>query len=137
MVARLSLAAAAATVLLAGCGGNAQPAAESSATPATTVTPAATSGATPSPTEQGPTARFEVAAGKVVSGPRTVEVATGDRVVIEVLTDKADELHVHGYDKEIDVDAGRPGRIAFTADIPGVFEVELHSGVRLCDLRVR
>jgi hypothetical protein len=141
-VTRLRLATAAAIlVLAAGCGDDPQaPAPSPSATGATppataTATPGPT--ATPEPTEQAPTARFEVARGKVVSGPRTVEVSVGSRVVIEVVTDTADELHVHGYDKEVAVRPDRPGRVEFTADVAGVFEVELHSGVRLCNLRVR
>ena len=73
----------------------------------------------------------------MVSGPRTVEVAIGSQVIIEVVADKDDELHVHGYDKEAAVKPGQPGRVAFTADVAGVFEVELHSGVGLCSLRVR
>jgi hypothetical protein len=139
---RLTLAAAAVLAIAAGCGDDAQPSAGStSSAPPTSAaaTPGATASptATPEPPEPAPTARFEVARGKVVSGPRTVEVAVGSQVVIEVVTDKADELHVHGYDKEVAVKAGRPGRVTFTADVAGVFEVELHSGVRLCNLRVR
>jgi hypothetical protein len=134
------LAAAAALALAAGCGDD-SPGSPTSASPGATTaaaTPTATPGATPSPTptEQPPTARFEVARGKVVAGPRTVEVKVGSRVIIEVVTDTADELHVHGYDKELELRAGRPGRLEFTADVAGVFEVELHSDVRLCNLRV-
>jgi len=137
---RLSIAAVAAVLALAaGCGDDAQPSGGPSPTPpATSVPPLrATATPTPEPTEPAPTARFEVAKGKVVSGPRTVEVAVGAEVIIEVVTDKHDELHVHGYDKEVEVEPGQAGRVAFTADVAGVFEVELHSGVRLCNLRVR
>jgi hypothetical protein len=126
--------------LAAGCGDDAEPSTGPSPSrpPATTVAPpGATATASPEPTEPAPTARFEVAKGKVVTGPRTVEVAVGSEVIIEVVTDSNDELHVHGYDKEVAVRPGRPGRVAFTADVAGVFEVELHSGVRLCNLRVR
>jgi hypothetical protein len=135
---RLTLAAAL-LALAAGCGDDAPPSTGPSPTPApatTVVTPGTTPTATPEPTEPAPTARFEVANGTVVSGPRTVEVAVGSQVILEVVTDKNDELHVHGYDKEVAVRPGRPGRVAFTADVAGVFEVELHSGVRLCNLRV-
>jgi hypothetical protein len=139
---RLTLAAAAALLALAaGCGDDAGPTGSSPSLPPATVatTPGAT--ATPSgtvePTEPAPTARFEVAMGKVVSGPRTVDVAVGSQVIIQVVSDRNDELHVHGYDKEVAVGPGRPARVAFTADVAGVFEVELHSGVRLCNLRVR
>jgi hypothetical protein len=138
---RLTLAAAAALALAAGCGDGGQspagPATSAPATSAATPGPTATATATPGPTQPAPTARFEVAGGKVTSGPRTVEVAVGTEVIIEVVADRSDELHVHGYDKEVAVRPGRPGRVTFTADVAGVFEVELHSGVRLCNLRVR
>ena len=41
------------------------------------------------------------------------------------LVDAADEVHVHGYDFSSDVEAGDTVTIEFTADIAGVFEVEL------------
>jgi hypothetical protein len=36
-----------------------------------------------------------------------------------------DHLHVHGYDLLAEVAPGKPGRVEFTADVAGVFEVEL------------
>ncbi|WP_290062106.1 hypothetical protein [Amycolatopsis solani] len=81
--------------------------------------------------------RFTVQDGKRVAGPDRVEVAPGRAVRLEVTSDTADELHVHGYDKEAELTAGQPGSVAFTADIPGLFEVELHhSGAKLTQLRV-
>ncbi|OXM63938.1 MULTISPECIES: hypothetical protein [Amycolatopsis] len=82
-------------------------------------------------------AKFVVTGGKRTSGPDRVEVAAGRTVTIEVTTDAPDELHVHGYDRTADVVAGQPAAVTFTADIPGVFEVELHhSGAALTELRV-
>lgn len=103
-----------AALLVAGCGGPAAP---------------------PAAGEQ--LARFTVQGGKRVAGPERLEVARGQAVRIEVTTDAADELHVHGYDKEVELTAGQPGTVAFTADVPGLFEVELHhSGAKLTQLRV-
>jgi hypothetical protein len=34
-------------------------------------------------------------------------------------------VHVHGYDLTVDTVPGQPVTVEFTADIPGVFEVEL------------
>lgn len=98
--------------------------------------PASPSATAASP-QPGPTARFEVKAHKVVSGPRTVNVTLGSHAVIEVLADTPDDLHLHGYDKKLAVSPGVVARLEFTASIPGVFELELHSGVRLCEVRVR
>jgi hypothetical protein len=42
-----------------------------------------------------------------------------------VTTDSVDEVHVHGYDFVGIVIPTAPAVLTFTADIPGVFEVEL------------
>ncbi len=54
-----------------------------------------------------------------------VEVKLGEKVRIELDSDRAEELHVHAYDKKVDVVAGQTAVLEFTADIPGKFEVEL------------
>jgi hypothetical protein len=44
----------------------------------------------------------------------------------------------HGYDLSADVAPGRPAVIDFTADAPGVFEVELEQAhLRLFELQVQ
>ena len=64
-------------------------------------------------------------------------VDKGDRVVIVVKSDVADEVHLHGYDISRDVAAGGTVRIAFPATIPGRFEIELEErGVQIADLTV-
>jgi len=40
-------------------------------------------------------------------------------------------VHVHGYEKRVDVPAGRTGEVAFLANIPGVFEVEFEKSHKL------
>jgi hypothetical protein len=143
VVRRFVLAACGVTLLaIAGCGESAEPAAGPSpgrvvTTASTAASPSPTASATPSPTAPAPTATFEVKGHKLVAGPRTVQAKLGTEVILEVLVDTADELHVHGYDKKVRVTAGSPTRVSFVAAIPGVFEVELHSGVKLCDLRVQ
>lgn len=72
-----------------------------------------------------------------VSGPEVVEVGLGEIVGIWVLSDVDDELHVHGYDLFFPIEAGVPFHLSFAADIPGSFEVEVHTGHRhLFDIRV-
>ena len=66
------------------------------------------------------------------------EVALGDEVTIAVTADTADQVHVHGYDELVDVRPGEVAQVRFTADIPGVFEVELEdAGLPLLELTVR
>ncbi|MGH3897198.1 MAG: hypothetical protein ACRDTA_02895 [Pseudonocardiaceae bacterium] len=66
-----------------------------------------------------------------------VKVALGTPITLAVSSDVADKVHLHGYDKEAQIPAGETGSVSFTADIPGVFEVELHeSGLQLLQLQV-
>ena len=73
----------------------------------------------------------EVKGNKVSGVEDTVEVAVGDEVILVVSSDKADEVHVHGYDETDDVGPKERAEIDFTADIPGVFEVELEEAHQL------
>lgn len=87
----------------------------------------------------GEVARFtiEVSDGQVVGGPQAMPVASGDDVRIEVLTDEAGELHLHGIDEELELEAGAPGVLEFTAKDQGSFELELHdSGLVLGNVQV-
>ena len=62
----------------------------------------------------------------------------GDRVTLRVTSDRADTLHVHGYDRELPLPAGKPATLTLTADRTGLFEVETHeSGLLLTQLVVR
>jgi uncharacterized cupredoxin-like copper-binding protein len=51
----------------------------------------------------------------------------GDRVRFQVRSPKADEVHVHGYDIERELEPGKTTTIAFKATINGVFDIEIHS----------
>jgi hypothetical protein len=57
-----------------------------------------------------------------------VEVSLGTDIHLTVSADVTSDVHVHGYDETADVGPGSPAVIDFTADIPGIFEVELHAG---------
>lgn len=108
--------------------------ASTSASAPTTSTPPTTS------TSQAGEQRVEVtyANGEVAGGVKRVKLTAGKPVSLAITIDVADEVHVHGYDIEGDLAAGQTTVIAFTADIPGVFEVELHhAGKKLVELEVR
>jgi outer membrane murein-binding lipoprotein Lpp len=78
-----------------------------------------------------------VAEGAVEGGARTVELEAGTVVAIELTADVADELHVHGYDELAEVVPGETTTLVFTADLPGVWEVELENrGLLLLELEV-
>jgi hypothetical protein len=77
-----------------------------------------------------------VTGNKVTTDHATWSVKTGSAVRIAVTADRADEVHVHGYDKKQDTVPGCPTAIDLTANIPGSVEVELESaGLHLFDLK--
>jgi len=117
-----------AALMLAACGDDGSPQAGGTTTTtaaATTTGPATTSGATTTAADTTPTIEVTVVGGKPQGGVRREQVKTGETLVLRVTADVADEVHLHGYDKSADVAPGKPAEIRFTADIPGVFEVEL------------
>ncbi|MBO2454684.1 hypothetical protein J4573_46880 [Actinomadura barringtoniae] len=78
-----------------------------------------------------------VTRGKVQTARRTVKVHLGSTVRITVTSDAGEEFHLHGYDRELELQPGRPGTLQLVADKPGVFEAELHhSGARVFELQV-
>lgn len=86
-------------------------------------------GATPDRSGSSPTVKVlhvKIVAGKVTPNAENVKVPVGTKVRVEVGSDAADELHVHGYDKELEVKPGTPGTLTFVADKTGRFEIEIH-----------
>lgn len=149
LTTRLMLPALAALALTA-CGSEAdtaQPGTDRSPVSTTTIpstTPsespsesATTSPATTTPPSSEPTPDADVtieatiADGKVSPSTQTVKAKAGQKVRITVTSDVDDEIHVHGYDEEVELKAGRPGSVTFTADTKGTFEIETHESGKL------
>ena len=95
---------------------------------------------TPEPTgtaEPDAVFAFAIAAGRAEPPLDRHTVAEGSTVRIEVTSDQADELHLHGYDLAAEVGPGKPAVIEFTADQTGLFELETHeSALVLLQLEV-
>ncbi|MFF9054689.1 hypothetical protein ACF09Z_26515 [Streptomyces erythrochromogenes] len=84
------------------------------------------------------TVTITVRDGKVSPAPARTELRRGERVALRVTSDRADTLHVHGYDKELALPAGQEATLVLTADRTGLFEVETHeSSLVLTQLLVR
>lgn len=74
---------------------------------------------------------------KLASGPQTITVNDGDNVTIKITSDKEEELHLHGYDKMVDLAPNVPAELNFDATITGRFEYELeHSSTQIGVLEV-
>lgn len=58
--------------------------------------------------------------------PGKISVDRDDAVTLRVSTDKATELHVHGYGVERELEPGKEAVIGFEADLTGRFEIEDH-----------
>lgn len=58
--------------------------------------------------------------------PKTVEVAVGTPVTIEITTATDDRAHLHGYELEMDTKAGEMATMSFTANMAGSYELESH-----------
>lgn len=129
---RWALAVLPLALVAAACGSDDDPEPVGSPTTAGTVAPGPTSPtsvATTTPTAgQVVTASFR---GGRVEGPGRQRVPLNQPVILRVTSDVVDEVHVHAYEKKAPVGPGQLAEIAFVANIPGVFEVELELTHRL------
>ncbi|MET9268592.1 cupredoxin domain-containing protein [Kribbella sp. NPDC003557] len=136
-------------LVLAGCGGDdtgsgsttpspSAPASTPTSTlPTNTPTPGSPNTSAPSNTadpsgEQADvTVDVTVANGKVNPSGATVKVKAGQTVLIKAVSDAEEELHIHGYDKELELTPGKAASVKFTANMKGTFEVETHKSGKL------
>ena len=135
----LACACVLAAMALAGCGSDDSSTASSTdaTTEETTTTTAETETTTTTEAAKPTVVSIVIVKGVPKDGIVRESVHKGDRVVLVVKSDVADEIHVHGYDIMRDVAAGGTARLPFTASLPGRFEVELEDhGVQIAELTV-
>jgi hypothetical protein len=104
---------------------------EQTATPPATEDGAAaeTPEPTPTPTPKPPL----LTAGEVAR----LRFTEGETIRFRARSDVDEEIHVHGYDRYIDLPAGETVDVSLDAGITGIFEVELHgAGEQIAQLRV-
>ena len=62
--------------------------------------------------------------------PQSIDVCKGQQVTLEVTTERAATIHLHGYDveaPEVEVQPGDTATFKFKATRPGQFIIELHT----------
>jgi hypothetical protein len=62
--------------------------------------------------------------------PQAIDVCKGQQVTLEIATERAGEIHLHGYDEEapeVEVQAGDTATFKFKATRAGQFIIELHT----------
>jgi heme/copper-type cytochrome/quinol oxidase subunit 2 len=99
---------------------------------ATPISDASTPTSTPSRTlssVDSVTIDITISGGKVSPSGRKLDVAVGQKVVLNVTSDVDEEIHAHALSEggyQLDVSAGQPATGSFVASDPGRFYVEAH-----------
>lgn len=135
---RCLLLASALALSATACGDDDEPASTTTTTTSTTTSSTATSSTTSTTAAaDGVVIVIRVEGGTVVGGSQRFDVPLGDAVTLRVTSDVADEVHVHGYDRKVDLVPGVEASLTFEAEIPGVFEIELEErGLQIAQLEV-
>ncbi|MFB7590585.1 hypothetical protein [Streptomyces sp. NPDC056169] len=127
-----------ATVRLDGAPAASAPPSPRPSGTATATATATTAPPSPRPSATGRTVSLTINGKTVQPPPSRIELKKGERLTLQVTGDRADTLHVHGYDRELPLSPGVPATLTLTADRTGLFEVETHeSGLLLTQLVVR
>jgi len=144
-MALLGIAAAIAVVVvvIALVSGGGDDEGEKSTTPTTAAQtspdtqPGTTATTPPEPPKPEPE-KIRVKGGEPVGGVTKIELEKGDKAMIDVTADEADEAHLHGYDIEKEVGPGKTAKFRFEADLEGIYEMELHHhGTQLARITVK
>ena len=67
-----------------------------------------------------------ISQGQVAANNRTIKVLEGDLVELQWIADEKLTLHLHGYDVTLELMAGEPGTMGFTAHAAGRYPVAIH-----------
>ncbi len=74
---------------------------------------------------------------KIASGSSEITVLQGETVTLKITSDEAEELHLHGYDKSINLKPNQEVELIFEANTSGRFPFELEqSGISLGNIVV-
>ena len=69
---------------------------------------------------------LDIKQGRFTASNNTVRVTEGDTVELRITSDRAGELHLHGYDVPIKLKAGTPSVTVLEANVAGRFPITSH-----------
>lgn len=69
--------------------------------------------------------------GLPADGVKSIRAQRGQTVRLVGSSDTEDSLHVHGYDKTLELHPGQTTTMSFVADVSGSFEIETHESEKL------
>jgi hypothetical protein len=125
-------------------GGSTAPSSSAASTPGASAPSTSTSASSSASTSTATTPpqpavkTVRVVNGQPQGGIKTLSFQKGDRIRLRVISDVADEIHIHGYDLMKDVEKGGSVQFSFPATIEGRFEIELeNAGTQIANLEVR
>jgi hypothetical protein len=83
--------------------------------------------ATPTPApEEGPLLTVSISGDEVLPNAEELDLGRGEELVVEIVSDRAGELHVHAKPEQyVEFEAGTT-RTTITIDAPGQVEIEEH-----------
>ena len=81
---------------------------------------------TPEPSLSQHVFEINIRNGKAVSGSALLKAHEGDEIILKIVSDRSDELHLHGYDLHANLVPGETTTLAFTATRTGHFGMEMH-----------
>jgi hypothetical protein len=81
---------------------------------------------TRAPTHSTATIELIISHGNLAKGPSVIQVTQGETVSLRVTSDRADEVHLHGYDLYLALNPNDPAVLTFIASRSGRFTYELH-----------
>ena len=133
----VAIAAVVIIVLASGDSEDTEKPATTTSAPSTPKAGAKGEATPPEQPNEPPPPEIVIKDGEPVGGVTEIRVKQGDRIRFRVLSDVADEVHVHAYDIEKEVEPGEPVTFDFKATITGITEAELEDrGVQIASIRV-
>lgn len=123
---RVETAVAILAVALTGCGSPTEP---SGTTTSITATPSAASAPmrSPSPSDNATVIDIAITGGVATPTNGQAQASVGKPIVLAVISDVADQLHVHSVPEHtFQVEPRADQRFEFTVDVPGQVDIELH-----------